>query len=376
MGIISPALYEVDRLNNVTFVGVVPTGDASDELYRAFKAPETVTGNAADSDLSRSPLSTQSDASQKRDVFSLGLLLYYLLNREVYLVNRQTGIFPLIKSRKRPVDACAIMAEDSGAIPRLMQRMTAYEAELRPLLKEVLSVLHSNICRFSIISENMQTGERYTKITRSFTGSESYKFVPDKEYIYNSVTITPVSCEPLSVPFRLVHKQYILEVIYGGEGRWLNTERKVDTGSIQAVSREQARTVPKSTAALHFCDEVYLIKGDSLFIETDGYTYEMGLYEYRRDDECKQITLIRDGSIAVPERLEARILSILREREKAINDLYCVAVYSGQGELSAEVIKSLNDMLPEAIRIYQLSDDDILKGSAIYLSKEEITHEI
>jgi hypothetical protein len=375
-GIISPALYDIDSSNNVTYIEP-DTQPASlegniEELYRAFKAPEGVLTGSGD---------IKSSSAEKRDVFSLGLLLYYLLNKEICYVNRQTGSFvnPFSKSRRRNSDPSAAMAPDSMPTSLLMQRMTSYEPDSRPYLKDVLCILQSNVCKFAIIPENIQTGERYTQISRSFTSSESYKFVPEDEYVFNSATITPLSNEPLTIPFRLVFKQYILEVAYGCDGRWHNTQKKAEVRDIALISPQMAMSVPKSTAALHYCDTVYGIKSDALFCETDGYTYEMGFYEFNPENSAnKEIDIVREGSIAVPERLEARILSILREREKTIYDLFCVAVY---GNISAEVIKAVNDMVPEAIRIYQLSDEEILKGAAIYLrknntSKKEETHEV
>jgi hypothetical protein len=371
-GMISPALYDVDASNNVTFLDEIELPEEVSELYRAFKAPEGASLSAEDSVRGAA-------AAEKRDVFSLGLLLYYLLKREICYVNRQvsgfTGFFS--KSRKKSIDTSAAMAEDSSAVPMLMQRMTSYEPDSRPYLKDVLCILQSNICKFGIIPQNVQTGERYGVITRSFTSSDSFKFVPESEFTAGIVTLAPVSCEPMLVPFRLVDKQYVLDVKYGSGGRWLNAEYKVDPGSIKMASHEEAAAVPKWSAALAFCNTVYLIKGDSLFIETDGFTYEMGFYEHDfLIPHNKKINIVRDGSIAVPERLEARVLSVLKEKDKTIFDLFCVAVY---GSLNASVVKAINDMFPEAIRIYQLSEDDLLKGAAIHLNnspKGGATHEV
>jgi hypothetical protein len=167
------------------------------------------------------------------------------------------------------------------------------------------------------------------------------------------------------IPFRLIRKQYFVEVDYSASGRWNNAVKKEDAPvSIQAASEEQASNISKTTAALYFCDAVYGIKGDALFCETDGYTYEMGLYEYKRNDNEKTISILKEGEVVVPERLEARIFSILREAEKTIPDLYCVGVY---GNLNPTTIKVINDIFPEAIRIFQLNSDDLLKGAALYL---------
>jgi hypothetical protein len=187
-------------------------------------------------------------------------------------------------------------------------------------------------------------------------------------------TLAPLSDETLLVPFRLVKKRYVLEVSYSGEGRWDYAKRKegveslLPTVPISPALEAEAAKIPKSTAALHFCDAVYGVEGDALFCETDGYTYEMGFYEHCRERSrsgvTKAISIVKEGSIAVPERLEARILSILREGSKAVYDLFCVAVY---GNLTPDAIKTINDAFPEAVRIYRLNDEDLLKGAALYL---------
>jgi hypothetical protein len=370
-GIISPALYEVDSFNNVKFT---EPGGFPQEMYKEFAAPENVPANVEE---------WENSVWEKSDIFSLGLLMYYLLNRKICPVNRPVSMFtnPFSKSRRKNTDPCAAMAADSRPISMLMERMTSYDPGLRPNLKEVSSILSSDICRFGIIFENIQTGERYTQITRSFTGSAAYKFVPEKEYIINSVTIAPLSCEPLMIPFRLVEKQYVIQVVYGGDERWLDSHDWANSLSgLPAdlpLCDESLEQVHKATAALFFCDAVYGIKGNALFCETNGYSYEMGLYEHKGDSH-KQISVLRDGSIAVPERIEARALSILREVSKTIHDLYCVAVY---GNLTADVIKAINDIFPQAIRIYKLDDEDLRKGAAIYLSKniypkQEVAHEV
>ncbi|MCL1866122.1 MAG: hypothetical protein FWF82_01795 [Oscillospiraceae bacterium] len=391
-GSISPALYEVDSLNNVTFTGKDRSFNESDEsvneLFKAFKAPEMLSGNSAESEIAKSPKSqrlSQSTILEKSDVFSLGLLLYYLLNREILPVNKHTGFFsnPFSKSRKKSLEFSAVMAENSNPSSLLMQRMTCYEPESRPYLKEVLSALSAGICKFSVVPVNVRTGERYPLISRSFSGSAMYKFVPEKEYTFAGVTISPESEAAVLVPFRLIQKQYILGVVYGGKERWQcpdNTRKKGEAASLlpEPALTEDTEGIPKSAAALLFCDTVYGIKGDSIFCETDGYTYEIGYYEHKSPNHeqsvRKEIAMIREGSIAVPERLEARILSILRENEKTINDLFCVAVYSDYGgSLSPDVVKAMNDMLPEAIRIYQLEDDDLLRGTALYLGHNTVS---
>ncbi|MCL2036412.1 MAG: hypothetical protein FWG83_03385 [Oscillospiraceae bacterium] len=374
-GMISPALYEVDFANNVTFVGndnPIRYSEEFAELHESFRAPETAAHSLNSSNNSNSTNNSgDSSPAEKRDIFSLGLLMYYLLNREICSVDRQTSAFGNIFSRgwKKNTAPSAAMAEDSGVISVLMERMTAYNPESRPLLKEVLTVLGTNICKFGIVPVNVLTGERYAPINRSFAGNEVYKFTPEKEYVFNAATITPLSCQPMLIPFRLVQKQYILDVAYGAEGRWVHSEKSGNSeNSSDKPPEESEAAVDKATAALYFCDNVYGLKGDSLFCETDGYTYEMGFYEYLRKDENKRISIVREGSIAVPERLEARILSILRERSKTINDLFCVAVY---GNLNSQVIKAVNDMLPEAIHIYRLDDEALLKGARLYLESLE-----
>jgi hypothetical protein len=362
-GIVSPALYEVDSSNNVIFLEAEPS-QAPDRSYRDFKAPE---GAVVDTPA----------ACEKRDVFSLGLLLYYILNQKICPVNRS-----LFRSafRKR-LDSVAIEAADSQPVSMLMEQMTHYEPSARPSLKRVLEVLGSGICSFGILLENTLTGEHHAEITRSFASSPTYKFTPESEYLIDLVTVSPVCPAPLLIPFRLVKKRYILKVAYSAPERWNNlTVRETLDPQYGWEFREEADTVPKTAAALCFCERVYGINGNSLFCETDGLTYEMGYYERHIGVAVpyhpKQAGLVREGSIAVPERLEARILSILRESGRAVYDVDCVGVYGER--LPAGAIKTINDMFPETVRIYKLSGDDLLKGAAIYLEKkaEDLIHEV
>jgi hypothetical protein len=272
---------------------------------------------------------------------------------------------------KRNTEVSAVKAKDSSSISLMMERMTAYDPMSRPTLKEIENVLGSNACRFGILLENTLTGEHHAEITRSFTGSPSYTFTPEKEYLVNLATIAPISTEPMLIPFRLVKKQYVLPVAYAAEGRWNNVVEKEGVDSLEMIESggEYSSEVGKASAALYFCDAVYGIEGDALFCESDGYTYEMGFYEYSRGDESKRISIVRDGEVAVPERLEARILSILREADKTICDLYCVGVYGKDctgGKLDSAVITALNNIFPEAVRIYKLDNGDLLKGAALF----------
>jgi hypothetical protein len=363
-GIISSALYEVDENNDVTYVGSEKSDGVSggfDELRESFSPPE---GEII---------------PEKSDVFSLGLLLDYLLRQEVAHVERPVvSGFPF-KSRKKINDTAAVKAQDSTPVSILLERMTAYEPDYRTSLREVESVLSSSICKVGIVLENIHTKEQYPEITRSFTGTPVYKFTPEKEYVFNLATVAPVSAKMLELPYRLVKKQYVIEVVYSAQGRWGNAVRKDGGNTGEAVEEfstaisyeasEDSAKIPKSTAALHFCDKVYGIEGDALFCETDGYTYEMGLYEYERNDENKSIGIVREGEVAVPERIEARALSILREVSKTITDLFCVVVYARQGELNPEVVKAINDIFPEAVRIYRLETRDLIKGAKIFNEK-------
>jgi predicted acetyltransferase len=251
-----------------------------------------------------------------------------------------------------------------------MERMTDYEPDSRPSFKEIEYVLGANICRFEVLPVNVQTGEKYPAIVRNFTGSNVFKFKPETEYVYCLSTLSPLSTATMLIPFRLVKKQYVLELSYAAQGRWNNVTVKTAADDLQVgepseEELEKLAQVPKMTAALKFCDVVYGIEGDTLFCETDGYTYEMGLYEYKWRDENRTIGIVREGEVAVPERLEARVLSILREVEKTITDLFCVVVYAKQGEVSPAVIKAINDSFPEAIRIYQLGENDLKKGAIL-----------
>jgi hypothetical protein len=357
----SPAFYEVDENNDVAFVEAKSFGDF--ESPEDFCAPEAVSGS--------------SDSGGKREIFSLGLLLYYLFYRKLCLVNR-TAAFQksVLKSRRKNIEISAFKAEDSKPVSMLMERMTSYNPASRPSLKEILTFLHSKMCKFGIIRENVLSKERYAEIVRCFSERDVYKYTPEKEYVVDLVTIAPLSCEPLIIPFRLIKKQYVVEVAYGGEGRWHCAEKKADSPDVESLrcaTEEEAESVHRATAALIFCDTVYGVEGHALFCETDGYSYEMGLYEHTYGNVSKKISIIKEGEVAVPERLEARILSILREgSSKAVYDLFCVAVY---GKTNPAVIKTINDLFPEAVRIYHLTDDDILKGAELFLNGLRNTRE-
>ena len=363
-GAISPAFYEVDAANNVTFIEATTFGEF--EAPEDFAAPEAGSKN--------------SGVSEKRDVFSLGLLLYFLTTQKLCQVDRSVfGGRSFWKSRKKFAEGSAFVAEDSKRLPKLIERMTRYKPEARPSLREILSILQTeNTCKFGIVRENVLTKERYIEIVRYFSEMDVYKYIPEKEYVVDLVTIVPLSLEPLLIPFRLIKKQYILPVAYGGTGRWQQVERKASAPDFETQSRltsndiEQAQEVDRAVAALYFCDAVYGVEGHALFCETDGYSYEMGLYEHLNDGEDKKITITKEGEIAVPERIEARILSILREGSKAVYDLFCVAVY---GKQNPAAIKTINDLFPEAVRIYNLSDEDLLRGALLYLEskKESLT---
>ncbi|MCL1831817.1 MAG: hypothetical protein FWG45_02765 [Oscillospiraceae bacterium] len=387
-GYVSPTLYEVNDANDVTYVGLPQDERKYDEFCKAFAAPELPDG---------------AKPTDKSDVFSAGMLLCFILENETPKVIRTVSQNPFRKAR-RFNDGSVVRAKDSKAISLLMERMTSYDPTPRPTLRQVTESLNDNICKFGIILENELSQECHKEITRSFASCESYKFIPENEYVINWVTVAPLSVEPILIPFRLIKKQYKLKVAYSSEGRWSNAVKKstqevsaksevafvradIDDSLVAKESDEpnlsnfkyspetlkaartaqSALTIPRTTAALCYCDAVYGVDGDALFCESDGYTYEMGFYEYKRRDNNKTISIVREGSIAVPERLEARILSILREAEKAVYDMFCVGVY---GNLSPDVIKTLNDTFPEAVRIYRLSDDDLLEGEALYRERQ------
>lgn len=349
-GTVSPAFYKVDSLNDVTF-----TEDGLPEYD--YSAPECYEEDGG--------------SIEKSDVFSLGLLLHFILYQKPCPVNRVTEK-SFFKPRRKNVEGSAFKAEDSKLLPRLIERMTSYNPESRPSLKEILSVIYSNYtCRFGIIRENVLTKERYIEIVRCFSERKQYIFVPEKEYTVDMVTIAPISTEPMTIPFRLVKKQYILPVSYNVNGRWSRAEKKENAAQIEELpiaAKNETERVHKATAALYFCDAVYGIEGDALFCESDGYSYKMGFYEHKgfNYQNAKEISIVKEGEIAVPERIEARILSILREKGKAVYDLFCVAVYGRQNPV---VIKTINDLFPDAIRIYRLSDEDILKGASLYLNE-------
>ncbi|MCL1789077.1 MAG: hypothetical protein FWG33_01835 [Oscillospiraceae bacterium] len=360
-GTFSPAFYEVDANNNVTFVEAKSFSEL--ELPERFRAPE----------IENSVIGI-SEISEKSNVFSLGLLLYFLLHQKLCPVNRGTSSSgkSFLKSRKKNVDTSAFMANDSNQVSLLMERMTSYNPESRPFLKEVLSYIYSNnMCKFGIIRENILSKEHYIEIVRCFSERDIYSYIPEKEYIVDLVTIVPLTCEPMLIPFRLVKKQYILPVDYGSGGRWHCVKKKADAVQIEdlpVIEKEAAEGVHKAIAALHFCDAVYGVEGHALFCETDGYSYEMGFYEHFYGNKKKEISIFKEGEVAVPQRLEARILSILREGSKAVYDLFCVAVY---GKQNPATIKTINDLFPEAVRIYHLDDDDILKGASLYLNQKK-----
>ncbi|MCL1881430.1 MAG: protein kinase [Oscillospiraceae bacterium] len=369
-GFISPILYEVNDENDVTYVGY-PTNEHENaqelsSFHKNFRAPELPEEGGK--------------PTEKSDIFSLGLLMWYLTYGEVPTVTRTVSQNPFRKV-KRLGEGTVVRAEDSKPISLLMERMTSYESAPRPTMKHILDELNSNICKFGILLVNDLSGECHQEIKRSFASSESYVFIPDEEYVVNCVTLAPISREKFVIPFRLVKKQYTLKVAYASVGRWNNAVKKERTPLLESLeilgehgkleNSKSGAKVPKSIAALHYCDAVYGVDGDALFCETDGYTYDMGFYEHTVDNimsSNKKISISKEGSVAIPERLEARILSLLREVNKAVYDMFCVGVY---GELTPEVVKTFNDTFPEAVRIYCLTDEDLLKGAALYLDTLE-----
>ncbi|MCL2070720.1 MAG: hypothetical protein FWH07_00605 [Oscillospiraceae bacterium] len=360
-GTVSPAFYEIDDDNDVTFVDSKSFGEF--ESPEDYSAPESANKNVGGN-------------GEKRDVFSLGILLHFILYQKLCPIDRNVAFTgkSFLKSRKKVIETSAIKADDSKQASLLMERMSSYNPESRPTLKEILAVLQSNMCRFGIVRENVLSKERYTEIIRCFSERDSYRYTPEKEYTVDLVTIAPLSCEPLLIPFRLVKKQYILPVAYGSEGRWHCAEKKSDAPDFEdfasPANHESASDlagVHKATAALYFCDAVYGIEGHTLFCETDGYAYQMGLYVHSYGNESKVISIFKGGEVVVPERLEARILSILRAGSKAVYDLFCFVLY---GKSNPAVIKTINDLFPEAVRIYHLDDNDILKGASLYLNSQ------
>ncbi|MCL2754747.1 MAG: hypothetical protein FWD35_03385 [Oscillospiraceae bacterium] len=262
---------------------------------------------------------------EKEAVFSLGLLLNWLLEGgtppqpNVSHGNRGSRL----RKSKYP-DGSAVRAKDSGAISLLTERMTAYDPAARPAIKIVVETLNAGICKFSIVLENELSGQIHTEITRSFSASESFKFIPESGYNVGGVSLRSAAVEPLRIPFRLVKKEYVLKVRYGANGRW-------------------GRDVPEE------------FEGDTLFCKTDGYSYEMSFYDYERGE----ITLTRQGQIAVPERLEARINSLLREAGRTPANLFCVGVSGlNRSETCSEAITAINDAFPESVKIYYLSNQN------------------
>jgi hypothetical protein len=384
-GTISPALYHVDENNDVTYVGVPAVAHANEPIHMleryfehedfhvAFRAPESGLAGVC---------------AEKADVFSLGMLMCYLflesnhegVRCELPKVKRAIVLNPFRRT-KRYSDGTAVPARDSTAISLLMERMTFYDPELRPTVKQVMAELNSKMCKFGIILQNELSGEWHKEIVRSFALSESYIFTPDKEYVVHGVTLAPISREPLKIPFRLLKKQYAVSVAYACEGRWSNAVKKrvvfwenADEHELRARG-SSGLSIPKSTAALYYCDEVYGIDGDALFCESDGFTYEIGYYKHMQDNDSggKQINLLRAGNIGAPEILLARFQSIFRDIRRTAQEMYCVAAY---GNLCPGTIKTLNDAFPEGVRIYRLSDDDLLKGEELYLTAKADYQEV
>ncbi|MDR0221973.1 MAG: hypothetical protein LBI38_00325 [Oscillospiraceae bacterium] len=355
-GAVSPALYEVDELNNVLFNGNETDlpNPASD-----FRAPENGRNG------------------EKSDVFSLGMLLYLLLNKETYYQSRNVSPALLLKARRRSPGFSMIKSEDGRPVSLLMEKMTSVDADERPSLKDILAVLSGYVCRFSVLPQNIQTGEVFGEITRSFTGSQSYKFMPESRYVIDGVTLAPVSQTPLLIPFRLVRKQYALEVVYAKEGRWSYAVKKPDAPEVPPASEEAFSIVPKATAALYYCDAFYGARDSTLLCGTDGYSFELGYSE----GGGKNVKISREGTLVAPERIGTRILSMLKQTGKAPGEISRVAVYGygvfpAKGANAAKVMpavtKTINDIFPEDVNICSLSGEDILRGAALYISDNGI----
>ena len=395
---VSPASYEVDadNFNEVAYIRLADSDPELAELAEKFAAPDTLED------------CSDKKAAEKRDVFSLGLMLHFLFHGEIFdCENKKQNLFAFAKMKKS-VEGSAIKAPDVEPHSQLIERMTAYDPNLRPDLNEIVRTLTSGVCRFGVIRENILTGERYKEIVRCFSENNEqhgYKFYADDEYLIDGAVIKPLFPEPLVVPFRLIKKDYIMSVAYGNDERWHCIKKaelkpgSPDIEGLRLATEEETFDCPKAVAALKFCDTVYGIGGHCLFCDVEpihrleekstdsdentaakppklqGYFYEMGLYRYTRSDKDntdKQICIYKSGEIVAPERLEARIRSILKEGEMAVYDLYCVAVY---GNLCPNIIKTINDTFPEAIRIYRLSEEDILKGIALYCdTADDIRH--
>ncbi|MCL2634783.1 MAG: hypothetical protein FWD34_09760 [Oscillospiraceae bacterium] len=337
-GRVSPALYEVDQANNVIYL---ETANADDFIY--FKAPE---GNGK--------------LIEKSDVFSLGMLLYFLLNNETYYQSKGIAINSITKPRRRNADITVIKASDNRPISLLMERMTAGEPEKRPFIKDVLSVLSNNVCRFSVFLKNERTGEIFSEVSRSFTGSMSYKFTPEPEYFINKVTLKPSTPKPLLIPFRLVRKNYELDMVYGKEGRWSFATRKPDAPSVPPANQEMLDEVNRATAALYYINAVYTGTGNALLCETDGFSFELS---YAASAIENYIEFNMTGRLSAPERIDARILSLLKQANGSLSDIKRVAIY---GNLPPQMIKAINDLFPEDVYIYELSQEEILKGAVIF----------
>jgi len=161
----------------------------------------------------------------------------------------------------------------------------------------------------------------------------------------------------------LIKKQYALEVAYAKEGRWSFASKKPDAPSVPPASGLDAAKVPKLRAALCFCDVMYEEMDTALLCGTDGVSFELGFAERG------VLTVSKTGVLSAPERIEARILSLMKQAGRPMSDITKIAVY---GELSPAVIRTINDIFPEEVGIYELNGDDILKGAALYLAKEEV----
>jgi len=340
-GFISPALYDVDNANNVSYL----SEGVFSQAHADYRSPEA------------------GKAGEKSDVFSLGMLLFYLLNGQTYYEKIGVSANAMLKSRRKNTDMSVIKAADNSTASLLMERMTSPSPESRPSLKDVLSALNSGVCRFSVCPKNVRTGEIYGEITRSFTGSADYKFKPESVYIFNSVTLAPISTAPLLIPFRLVKKQYALEVSYAKEGRWSFATKKPDAPTVPPASPKDASKVPNLRAALCYCDVMYDEMETVLLCGTDGVSFELGFAENG------VLTVSKNGELSSPERIEARILSLMKQAGRPMSDIVKIAVY---GELPPAIIRTINDIFPEEVGIYELTNDDILKGAALYLAREEV----
>ncbi|MDR0197254.1 MAG: hypothetical protein LBI36_03440, partial [Oscillospiraceae bacterium] len=172
-------------------------------------------------------------------------------------------------------------------------------------------------------------------------------------------------------------KQYALEVVYAKEGRWSYAVKKPDAPAVAPASEEDVAIVPKSAAALYYCDAFYEGGGDALLCGTDGYSFELGY----SGESGKTVKITREGTLAAPERIGARILSVLKQAGKTPGEISRVAVYgcgvfpargANAAKVMPSVIKAINDIFPEEVNIYDLSANDILTGAALYMDANGI----